>query len=187
MSDIITVTGNIATEPEHKRTAGGLPITSFRIASTQRRFDRPSGKWIDVHTNWYSVSAFRGLAEHAFRSLHKGDRVVLTGRLRIRNWETSSSKGTAVEIDADSIGHDLLWGTTTFERSGAVVPGAPSAADEQTDAWAGDGESDKSWAPSGDWGAPGGDTGDLPETTRPDAEPSGGDRHLQLVGSDVPY
>ena len=52
-------------------------------------------------------------------SLHKGDRVILTGRLRLREWDTGAKKGIAVEIDADSIGHDLLFGTSRFEKDAA--------------------------------------------------------------------
>lgn len=133
MSDIITVTGNIAAEPESKRTSGGVPIATFRVASTHRRYDRDNARWVDDYTNWYSVSAFRGLAEHALRSLHKGDRVVLTGRLRVRDWETSTSRGTAVEITADSIGHDLLWGTTEFQRA---VTSNSDATTREADEWA---------------------------------------------------
>ena len=124
MSDTITVTGNIATEPEHKRTPAGVAITTFRLASGQRRYDRQSGAWIDSGTNWYTVSTFRGLAEHTFSSLHKGDRVILTGRLRLRDWDTGSRKGTTAEIDAEAIGHDLLWGTTHFEKDGQSAPSA---------------------------------------------------------------
>ena len=111
MSDTITIVGTIGTDPERK-TPNGLPITTFRVASPQRRFDRATGAWIDTGTNWYTVSAYRGLAEHAFESLRKKDRVILTGRLKVRNWDTGESKGTAVEVDVDAIGHDLLFGTT---------------------------------------------------------------------------
>jgi len=130
MIDTITVTGNIATEPEHKRTPAGVAITTFRLASGQRRYDRQSGAWIDSGTNWYTVSTFRGLAEHTFSSLHKGDRVILTGRLRLRDWDTGSRKGTTAEIDAEAIGHDLLWGTTHFEKDG---PSASSAIQASND------------------------------------------------------
>src|SRR4029079_5343976 len=89
MNETITITGNVATEPEHKLTPGGVSITTFRIASGQRRYDRQTGGWVDGPTNWYSVSTFRSLADHAYDSLHKGDRVILTGRLKVREWETS--------------------------------------------------------------------------------------------------
>lgn len=131
MSDNITITGNVATIPECKHTAAGVPITTFRVASSQRRFDRATESWIDGHTNWYSISTFRGLAEHAFASLRKGDRVVLTGRLRVRRWESGDRQGTSVDVDADAIGHDLLWGTTTFTRA-AGSPRETESTPEET-------------------------------------------------------
>ncbi len=133
MSDTITVVGNIATTPDNRTTSTGVQITTFRVASTQRRLDRVTGRWEDVHTNWFSVSAYRGLAEHAFTSLHKGDRVVLTGRLRVRNWDNGTRQGTAVDIDAEAIGHDLQWGTTVFSKD-EHNPG--SAVAPHTDTWA---------------------------------------------------
>lgn len=142
MSDTITITGNVATDPELKRTPNGVTIATFRVASGQRRYDRNSGTWVDTGTNWYSVSAFRGLADHAYKSLRKGDRVLLTGRLRVRTWETDTKRGMTVEIDAEAIGHDLLWGTTTF-----VKDARDAAADRAESGWAGD---------TGDaWAAPG--------------------------------
>lgn len=137
MSDTITVTGNIATEPEFKHTPTGVPITSFRVASSQRRFDRTTGTWIDGLTNYYTVSTFRSLAEHAHTSFKKGDRVLLTGRVRMREWDNGTKRGTSVEIDAEAIGHDLLWGTTTFRRtspSGRGNAGADESEWRTTDA-----------------------------------------------------
>jgi len=144
MTDTITVTGNIATPPEHKRTSGGVAITTFRVASGQRRYDRATSSWIDSGTNWYTVSTFRSLAEHAMESLHKGDRVILTGRLRLREWDTGVKKGITAEIDADSIGHDLLWGTSRFERD-AAPGGSPAVEPSWTDT-----------SSSGEWAVPGG-------------------------------
>jgi single-strand DNA-binding protein len=139
MSDTITITGNVATIPEHKRTANGVAITTFRVASAQRRYDRSSGTWTDAGTNWYTVSAFRGLADHAYSSLRKGDRVVLTGRLRLREWDNGTKRGIAVEIDAEAIGHDLLWGTSSFVKSSqASAPDRDAGWSEprESDAWA---------------------------------------------------
>ncbi len=153
MSDIITVTGNIATDPEHKRTQGGISITTFRVASGQRRFDRQTERWVDSGTNWYTVSTYRGLADHAFRSLRKGDRVLLTGRLRVRQWDNGTKQGTAVDIDAEAIGHDLLWGTTVFERDTAGP--AHASVPTQGDAWAVSGPSDGEAGRGDGWLAPG--------------------------------
>lgn len=117
MTDTITLTGLVATIPRHLVTSEGLPITSFRLASSQRRFDRAQNRWIDADTNWYTVTAFRQLALNISGSIEKGERVIVTGRLRMREWTAGERAGTNIEIDADSIGHDLSWGTARFTRS----------------------------------------------------------------------
>ncbi|WP_082486841.1 single-stranded DNA-binding protein [Frigoribacterium sp. Leaf186] len=132
MTDTITLTGIIATDPRALVTQSGLSITSFRLASTQRRYDRVKGEWLDGETNWYTVTAFRQLAENVLGSLRKGQRVVVTGRLRIRSWEAGDRSGMTVEVDADAIGHDLTWGTSTFERrvASASVGDRAAASDD---------------------------------------------------------
>jgi single-strand DNA-binding protein len=132
MTDTITITGLVATTPRHLVTSEGLPITSFRVASTQRRFDRSNQKWIDGDTNWYSITLFRQLATNAAGSVNKGDRVIITGRLKIREWQNSERGGLNIDIEADALGHDLSWGTAIFSRvitgSGATAAAAPSLA-----------------------------------------------------------
>jgi single-strand DNA-binding protein len=113
----ITITGLTATEPRHLITSEGVAISSFRFASTDRRYNRATEKWEDGDTTWFTVSAFRGLAENVKTSVKKGERLIITGRLRIRDWETDDRKGTDVEIEADAIGHDLTWGTTQFVKN----------------------------------------------------------------------
>lgn len=132
MSDTITIMGNLAADPEQRMIGSGTAVTSFRVASSQRHFDKKSGEWVERDPNWYQVSAFRDLGEHAFASLHKGERVIVSGRLKIRSWETDKSKGTSVEIEADAVGHDLLWGTTRYTRAAGRaeswnVPGQDAA------------------------------------------------------------
>lgn len=116
MTDTISLTGTIATQLKSLRTPSGISIARFRLASSQRRFDRSRNEWVDGETNWYTVTAFRQLADNAGASLGVGDRVVVAGRLRIRQWEKDGKSGTAVEVDAESLGPDLLFGTTTFSR-----------------------------------------------------------------------
>ena len=117
MTDTITLTGLVATTPRHLVTSEGLPITSFRLASTQRRFDRTESRWVDGDTNWYTITAFRQLAINVAGSVAKGERVLVTGRLRIRDWVAGEKAGTTIEVDADAIGHDLSWGSAAFTRS----------------------------------------------------------------------
>jgi single-strand DNA-binding protein len=128
MSDTITVTGIVATDPRSIVTSGGVPISSFRLASGQRRFDRATQAWVDADTNWYTVSTFRQLAGNVERSIKKGEHIVVTGRVRIRFWETNDRSGTSVDIEAESVGHDLLWCTSTAVRS--VAAAAPSPAQD---------------------------------------------------------
>lgn len=116
-NDTITITGLVATSPRHITTGEGLTISSFRLASTHRRFDKDTEKWIDGETNWFTVTCFRQLALHVGSSVGKGDRVLVTGTLRVRDWDNGERVGTTVEVEADSIGHDLVWGTATFSRS----------------------------------------------------------------------
>lgn len=148
MTDSITVAGVVGSDPRLHMTTQGLAITSFRLASTRRYFDRTKGSWEDGETNWYTVSGFRQLAHNAAASLKKGERVVVHGRLRLRAWESGEKSGTAIEIEADSIGHDLAWGTTTLTKvriardaSGAEGAGDESRHAEGTGGWPGVGES----------------------------------------------
>lgn len=123
-NDTITVTGLVATTPRLITTGEGLTISSFRLASTQRRYDKDTEKWIDGETNWFTVTCFRQLASNAARSLNKGERVVVVGGIRIREWDNGERVGTSVEIEADAVGHDLTWGTTVFARTSASSPDA---------------------------------------------------------------
>ena len=128
MTDTLTLTGIVATTPRHLVTTEGLAITSFRLASAQRRYDRGQERWIDGDTNWYTITTFRQLALNAATSIKKGERVIVSGKLRIRDWANGEKTGTTIEIDADSVGHDLAWGSTLFSRTVISVP-EPAADD----------------------------------------------------------
>ena len=168
MTDTISLTGLVATTPKHVFTGTGLSVTSFRFASTQRRYDRAEQKWVDGDTNWYTVATFRQLATNVNASLQKGQRVIVTGRLRVRDWATDDKRGTNVEIDADAVGHDLSWGTTTFTSSTAT---AVAEADAAADSAAG---------PAAEVVPPGVDEGD-------DANAEAADRLEDPVGSALPF
>lgn len=121
-NDIITITGLVATTPRLITTGEGLTISSFRLASTQRRFDKDTEKWTDGETNWFTVTCFRQLATNVGRSVNMGERVIVTGTLRIREWDNGEKVGTTVEVEADGIGHDLVMGTSIFTRSATDAP-----------------------------------------------------------------
>jgi len=117
MSDNYSVTGLVATTPRHLVTQDGLPITSFRLASAFKKFDRTKNRWVDAETNWFTITSFRQLAVNTATSISKGDRVIVVGKLRVRDWDNGERAGTSVEIEADNIGHDLVWGSSSFVRT----------------------------------------------------------------------
>lgn len=117
MTDSISLTGIVATAPETRRIRDDVELTTFRLASSQRYFDRNAQAWAAGDTNWYTVSAFRHLAGNVRQSVRKGDRVLVIGRLRVRRWESGEKSGIAVEVDADTIGHDLAWGVSQYVRT----------------------------------------------------------------------
>lgn len=124
MSDIVTIRGNVGTEVHLTTTKDGVPMATFRVATSERYLDRDSNQWVDRFTNWYSVSAFRALAQNTACSIHKGDGVVVAGRLRQLPWKLDDGRvgGVWVQIDADTVGPDLNRGTVNFRRYGAQRP-----------------------------------------------------------------
>jgi single-strand DNA-binding protein len=137
MTDHITLTGLVATEPKHILTSEGLAITNFRLASTQRKFDKANGKWVDGETNWYTITAFRQLALNVSASVKRGERVIVSGRLKVRSWDNGERSGMNVDVEVDAVGHDLSWGTSAYSRnmsaSSADSTPDPAAADAPTE------------------------------------------------------
>ena len=130
MTELVTISGLVATTPRHLITQDGLPITSFRLASSHRRFDREQNKWIDGETNWFTITGFRQLAINLSTSVQKGERVIVSGRLKIRAWDNGERAGTSVEVEAEHVGHDLFWGTSVFTRTVLVADSQPENDEE---------------------------------------------------------
>jgi single-strand DNA-binding protein len=120
MDSKTTLTGLVATTPRHLITADGLPITSFRLASTSQIEDPTSGTLIDGETSWFTITMFNQLAINAAGSVNKGERVVVSGKLRVRDWDNGERAGTSVEVEAEAIGHDLALGTAVYTRTAFV-------------------------------------------------------------------
>jgi single-strand DNA-binding protein len=144
----ITLTGNVGAPPT-LRMAAGTPVTSFRIGATPRRLDKATDTWSDAETMWFTVTAWRGLAEHCVSSLVKGDKVVVSGKLTQRTWTADDGSARAgLEIDAASVGLDL-------SRSSAVAtrrPASSRAGEEGADAASADRPDDDGgpWASTGE-------------------------------------
>lgn len=117
MNDTITIRGFVATEIKTSTTPGGVGTASFRFGSTGRRFDRASNSWVDLPTNWFNVQGYRQLAGNMACSIKKGQRVIVVGRLKLRSWEKDGRTYHSTEIDAESVGHDLMWGSANYTRN----------------------------------------------------------------------
>ncbi|MGK5733748.1 single-stranded DNA-binding protein [Streptomyces sp. URMC 124] len=119
---LVTVVGNVATEPDYREAANGSPSSRFRLAATVRRWDRSKEEWSDAHTSFYTVWAWRALAGNVVASLGVGEPVVVQGKLRIREEEREGKRWVSAEIDAVSVGHDLSRGTSVFRRAPSARP-----------------------------------------------------------------
>jgi single-strand DNA-binding protein len=148
---IITVVGNLTADPELRYTQNGLAVANFTIASTPRTFDRAANDWKDGDALFLRASCWREFAEHVAGSLTKGSRVVATGRLKQRSYETKEGeKRTSIELEVDEIGPSLRYATAQVTRAssgssagggrpqgGAVAeePWAASAPADGGDVW----------------------------------------------------
>ncbi|NQX03619.1 single-stranded DNA-binding protein [Rathayibacter sp. VKM Ac-2856] len=152
MTDTLTVIGVIGTEPRSIGTTSGTAMTTFRLASAQRRYDRATQRWVDGATNWYTVTAFNGLAGNALASLSRGDRVLVTGRLSIRSWESGGKAGTEVGVIAEGLGHDLAWGTTSYTRAAArSTTAAPETVAAEPSGWSPEAPASTEGSSGADW------------------------------------
>lgn len=150
---IITIVGNLTADPDLRYTQNGLPVANFTVASTPRNFDRASGEYKDGEALFLRCSAWRDLAEHAAGSLGKGNRVIVTGRLRQRNYETrEGEKRTSLELEVDEVGPSLRYATAQVTRIQTNGTGArPVAPADQPWSTPGSAQPD-AWAPSGAYG-----------------------------------
>ena len=126
----ITVIGNLTDNPELRFTPSGAAVAKFRIASTPRYFDKASGEWRDGDPLFLSCNLWRDPAENAAESLARGTRVIVTGRLRQRSYETSEGeKRTVMELEVDEIGPSLRYARTKVMRMTRTAdPGAANGA-----------------------------------------------------------
>src|SRR3978361_470258 len=160
---VITVVGNLTSDPELRYTQNGLGVANLTIAPTPRSFDRASNDWKDGDALFLRASVWREFAEHVAGSLTKGSRVIATGRLKQRSYETKEGeKRTAIELEVDEIGPSLRYATASITRvqGGGGGGRSPAAATEEPRAT---GAPASSGGGSGDvWNTPGSYTDETP-------------------------
>jgi single-strand DNA-binding protein len=124
---IITVVGNLTDDPELRFTPSGAAVAKFRVASTPRTLDRASGEWKDGEPLFLSCNIWRQAAENVAESLQRGARVIITGRLRQRSYETrEGEKRTVMELEVDEIGPSLRYATAKVTKAVRVGDGVGS-------------------------------------------------------------
>jgi single-strand DNA-binding protein len=133
MSDIhVTLSGNVTDDPRQYQFKDGSRVTSMRMAVNRRVLDQQTNTWQTRDTTYYTVRCFRGLADNVHQSIRKGHPVVVHGKLRIKQFERDGEQRFWAEIEASSVGHDLKWGITSFEKPMRAYTGlAPSDDDRQ--------------------------------------------------------
>lgn len=132
----ITVTGNLARDPDLRYTTSGAPVATFTVASTERY--QQDGEWKDGTTSWVRCSAWRELAEHVAESLSKGDRVIVHGTLRQRDYEVPAKDGdpggkrTSWEVTVTDVGPSLKYAQAKVKKTARDRVPPP-----EEDPWAG--------------------------------------------------
>ncbi|CRK56918.1 Single-stranded DNA-binding protein [Alloactinosynnema sp. L-07] len=138
----ITVIGNLTADPELRFTPSGAAVASFTVASTPRTFDKASGEWKDGEALFLRCNIWRQAAENVAESLTRGARVIVSGRLKQRSFETrEGEKRTVIELEVDEVGPSLKYATAKVNKvsrgtgGGGGGYGGPSGAPAD-DPWA---------------------------------------------------
>ena len=115
---VITIIGNLTADPELRFTPSGAAVANFTVASTPRMFDRQSNEWKDGETLFMRCSVWRDAAENVAESLQRGTRVIVSGRLKSRSYETKEGeKRTVIEMDVEEIGPSLRSATAKVNKT----------------------------------------------------------------------
>jgi len=135
----VTIVGNLTSPPELRYTANGLAVANFTIAQTPRVFDKQANEYKDGETTFLRASCWREFAEHVAGSLDKGTRVVATGVLQARSYETKEGeKRTALEMKVEAIGPDLRYSIASVSKaqSNRGAEAFYAGASQAGDSWA---------------------------------------------------
>ncbi|AZZ50101.1 single-stranded DNA-binding protein [Rathayibacter rathayi] len=173
---IITVVGNLTADPELRYTQGGLAVANFTIASTPRTFDRQANDWKDGEALFLRASVWREFAENVAGTLTKGSRVVATGRLKQRSYETKEGeKRTSIELEIDEIGPSLRYATAQVTRASGGGGRGQAGGGQGNGGQIGGGQGGFGGGNQGGSGTAGGNRGGQAEEPWAPSAPAGGD------------
>ncbi|PZG29595.1 single-stranded DNA-binding protein, partial [Spongiactinospora gelatinilytica] len=123
MNDIqITINGHVVAAPRLYTFSDGSRVTSLRVCTTSRYFDKRTSEWRDGEKIFFAVRCWRALADNVAQSIRMGQPVVVHGRLRIREFGPEGERRFMAEVEATSVGHDLRWGIGTFSKPPRLGP-----------------------------------------------------------------
>jgi single-strand DNA-binding protein len=146
----ITIVGNLVADPELRFTPSGQPVATFRVASTPRIRDAASGEWKDGDSLFLTCNVWRQAAENVAESLQRGMRVIVSGRLRQRNYETKEGeKRTVYEVEVDDVGPSLRNASakvTRANRSSGGFSGGQGSGNQGGQGSSGSGRAEDPWA-----------------------------------------
>ncbi|AZZ56560.1 single-stranded DNA-binding protein [Rathayibacter iranicus] len=173
---IITVVGNLTADPELRYTQGGLAVANFTIASTPRTFDRQANDWKDGEALFLRASVWREFAENVAGTLTKGSRVIATGRLKQRSYETKEGeKRTSIELEIDEIGPSLRYATAQVTRTSGGGGRGQAGGGQSNGGQIGGGQGGSGGGNQGGSGNVGGNRGGQAEEPWAPSAPAGGD------------
>lgn len=113
----VVLIGNVVTPVQTYTTSNGHSMARFRMVVQERRFDRGLDRFVDGDASYFTVIAWRHIATNVIESVNQGDPIVVSGRLRVRDWKAEDGRsGTVSEVTVQAIGHDLSRGCSTFRR-----------------------------------------------------------------------
>jgi single-strand DNA-binding protein len=143
MNDIhVTITGNVTAEPRQHTFSDGSRVTSLRVITTSRYYDKKVQEWRDGDKTVFAVRCWRALGDNVAQSIRAGHPVVVQGRLRIREFGPEGERRFMAEVEAGSVGHDLRWGMGSFTKPqrGGAAPALDlerrEMLDRETEDWA---------------------------------------------------
>ncbi|MBA2561090.1 MAG: single-stranded DNA-binding protein [Propionibacteriales bacterium] len=128
---VIHIIGHVGTDVDYRRVGSGTDLSTFRVASTPRRWDRGQRGYVDGTTTWLSVQCWRSLALHVRDSVRRGDPIVVVGKLKTEEWTKDGVRNSRFILDAISVGHDLNRGVSSFRKMAKPVE---TPADDSRDA-----------------------------------------------------
>jgi single-strand DNA-binding protein len=132
----LTIIGNLVNDPELRFTQSGSAVANFTVAATPRVLDRASGQWKDGDSLFMRCNIWRQPAENVAESLKRGDRVIVTGRLKQRSFETrEGEKRTVVELDADEVAPSLRYATAKVQKASRSGGGQQTGSAPADDPW----------------------------------------------------